>query len=93
MKNNKIIITNSEHQKISMLIINGKNLFLSNREYQCLKLLAHGKRTKDIARLLEISSRTVEGYLNILKRKLETCYHSYPVEFYWSYVEPKIITI
>jgi shikimate kinase len=41
-------------------------------EYQaiCLKLLAQGKSSKEIARILDISHRTVEGYIAKLIEKL-----------------------
>lgn len=42
----------------------------SDREFQCLHLLAIGSSFKDIARKLSISPRTVEGYINSLKFKM-----------------------
>ncbi|HEX4044696.1 MAG TPA: LuxR C-terminal-related transcriptional regulator [Gammaproteobacteria bacterium] len=46
------------------------NVFLSPRQLACLNLLTLGKSLKEIARVLNISPRTVETYLNIIKCKL-----------------------
>ena len=43
---------------------------LSPREVQCLRLLAQGYRTKDIARALDLSTAAVELYLRNARRKL-----------------------
>ncbi len=43
---------------------------LSHREVQCLRFLAQGYRTKDIARALDLSSAAVELYLRNARRKL-----------------------
>lgn len=37
---------------------------LTKQQASCLKLLAHGKSSKEIAKALHISHRTVEGYIN-----------------------------
>ena len=46
---------------------------LSKRQYDCLIHLIHGKTTKEIARILDLSTRTVESYIETLKIKLN-CY-------------------
>ena len=71
----------------------GQTISLSNREFQCVKLLAHGRRVKEIARYLEISHRTVEHYLMLVKEKTECNYHEQLIDFYWVYVEPKSLNI
>lgn len=43
---------------------------LAPREVQCLRLLAQGYRTKDIARTLDLSAAAVELYLRNARRKL-----------------------
>ncbi len=47
------------------------DLKLTTREAECLFLLIRGKSAKEIARFLEISFRTVEGYLENIKYKME----------------------
>jgi len=51
----------------------GKNVFavLSDRERQVLQLLAEGKTTKQIARTLHISPKTVEGHRTKIMNKLD----------------------
>ena len=44
---------------------------LSTREWEILRLLAEGKPTKETARLLHLSIKTVEAVRNHLKEKLE----------------------
>lgn len=80
-------------KKIRYISINGKSISISNREFQCVKLLAHGRRVKEIAKSLEISNRTVECYLSLLKDKAACSCHEQLVDFYWTYLEPKIIEI
>lgn len=47
-----------------------KSALLSPREVQCLRLLAQGYRTKDIARSLDLSTAAIELYLRNARRKL-----------------------
>lgn len=57
------------------LLKEGKNneIKLTNRQTECLYYLAKGLAPKQIARLLNISSRTVEHHIVHLKNKFE-CY-------------------
>lgn len=48
--------------------LDGANLTL--REVQCLRLLQQGKTAKQTAKILHLSSRTVESYLENIKSKL-----------------------
>lgn len=59
-KNDKFIIKKSENKYVS----------LSEREIQCLYSLFLGYTTKETAKVLKISFRTVENYLNNAKIKL-----------------------
>ncbi len=80
-------------KKIRIVLTDGRAASISNREFQCIKLLAHGRRIKEIARCLEISHRTVEYYLSLLKEKINCYEHEQLVDFYWTHLEPKIIDI
>lgn len=45
------------------------NLPFSQREAECLKYLHLGKSSKEIGRLLKLSPRTIESYVNNIKQK------------------------
>lgn len=45
-------------------------IFLSNQQSQCLRLLTHGKTSKEIATEMKLSYRTVEHYLERIKKLL-----------------------
>jgi len=45
------------------------DIYLSQREKDCLHYLASGRTMKEIARLINLSPRTVEYYINTLKLK------------------------
>lgn len=47
----------------------GNDIKLTKRESECLALLSYGKQVKEVARLLKLSPRTVETYLNDVKWK------------------------
>lgn len=53
------------------ITINGRMISLSHREVDCLILLANGLNNKEIARELNISFRTVEGYFSKLLEKTQ----------------------
>lgn len=59
------------------------NYSISTREYQCLSLLAHGAKIKNIAEALNLSPRTIETHLNSLKKKLQTNSLTRAIEIYW----------
>jgi DNA-binding CsgD family transcriptional regulator len=54
---------------------------LSARQKECLHYLAKGMKTKQIARILDLSSRTVEHYLEAVKDKLNCHSHSALIEY------------
>lgn len=56
------------------MYFNNNEITLSPREYECLKLLSHGDTSKEVARSLEISSRTVETHL--INAKIKTQIYS-----------------
>ena len=47
-----------------------KEIKFTNREKDCLRILAYGMTAKEIAREMDISPRTVEGYLQALRIKM-----------------------
>lgn len=47
----------------------GLDIKLTKREHDCLALLSNGKKTKEIAKVLSLSNRTVESYLNKIMHK------------------------
>tara|TARA_R110002050_G_scaffold118195_2_gene235382 strand:+ start:8990 stop:9817 length:828 start_codon:yes stop_codon:yes gene_type:complete len=59
----------------SSTIIQGNNgpIILTKRQKECLKKLCYGKTAKEIARDLDISARTVEDHLDIIKQKGGFC--------------------
>ena len=59
-----LIKTNNFHMEFQ-----NKNIVLTRREYDVLFWLAQGKAAKEVAVLLEISSRTVETHLKNIKEK------------------------
>lgn len=57
--------------KIDKCVVNSPNgiVTLTKRESECLKLLGTGKSAKEVAAILDLSSRTVECYVNQVKEK------------------------
>lgn len=49
----------------------GRNVYISNREFDCLKYAVKNYSLKEIGKLLGLSPRTVETYVNNLKYKLQ----------------------
>ncbi len=49
-------------------------VYLTKRESQCCLLLLYGLTMRDIAQELDLSARTIEYYLNNIKRKLDCAY-------------------
>lgn len=84
----------SEYDNQKQIVrVEGREITLSRREFQCLKLLAHGRRIKEIAMLLHISPRTVEDYITTSRNKINVSNSCSLINFYWGYIEPKIIMI
>lgn len=64
------IIPLNQHAVFNHYISNNSPIPLSTREHQCLVLAIRGKTAKQTAIMLNLSYRTVEEYLNNVKRKL-----------------------
>jgi DNA-binding CsgD family transcriptional regulator/PAS domain-containing protein len=64
---------------------NTQKVYLSLREKQCLDQWVLGKISKEIARNLGISYRTVEIHINNIKHKLNLHSRSALIEFYLTY--------
>lgn len=58
------------------------SISLTDQEYKCLELLGRGKKPKEIGLLLNISYRTVENYLNQIKKKTNINYNSGLIDFF-----------
>lgn len=54
---------------INRIYIQGKNVFLTLREYECLSWLAKGKTQEQIALILNISLRTVKAHIAQIRKK------------------------
>jgi DNA-binding CsgD family transcriptional regulator len=52
------------------------NLYLTEREFECINYLTRGKTAEEIAIILNISKRTVETHVNNIKRKMN-CYNQF----------------
>lgn len=55
---------------------------ITKREQDCLSLIIKGRTTKEIARYLDISPRTVEYYINSLKNKIGCQYKTEILDWY-----------
>src|SRR5579862_9905638 len=68
--NGSMIRSMTEMMRLGLLDerkLNSDFIYFSKRESECLELLAQGKTTKEIARCLDFSARTVEHYLDNCK--------------------------
>lgn len=66
-QSNKINIKLDKSDLIQLHAQTYENVYLTDQQAVCLKLLAIGKSAKEIARELDISFRTVEGHIAKLK--------------------------
>ena len=67
--------------------LNGDTIFLTKREKECLGLMSKNQTTKEAARNLGISPRTVEYYLNQIKLKTGCICTSQLTEIYLQQIE------
>lgn len=56
---------------------------LSKRQWECLQHLSTGKSAKEIGNSLEISCRTVESYITIIKAKLGIKSTKELIDYFW----------
>lgn len=66
------------------ILYQGKRVAITAREFDCLKGIGQGRTIKETGKLLGISPRTVEGYLNNLKDKLVIDQRSELINIYLS---------
>lgn len=64
---------------------NFKELQLTNRQIECLSLLQQGKTYKQIAKDLNISQRTVEHHMELLKVKTNKRFKTELIDFAVNY--------
>lgn len=83
------IIDNEHNKFVNYLIQHCKTEHglksLSAQEYRCLELLSRGKTMKEAGIILNISSRTVEGYLNRIKNKTGLCLKSQLTDLFYDF--------
>jgi len=60
-----------------------RNKYITRKEFECLKHVAHGKSYKETAKLLNTSRRTVENYLYHSKERLDLNTTSDLVNMFW----------
>ena len=62
------------------------HLHLTNKEIECLDLIMHGKTSKMIGKILNISYRTVETHMENIKKKLNIQSKSELIDFIFDQV-------
>jgi DNA-binding CsgD family transcriptional regulator len=65
------IFENLTHTNKFVLKVADKPILLSKREWECLSRFSQGKTYKEVARVLSLSPRTVEAYLNNIREKTQ----------------------
>lgn len=80
------------HSKNLMPGFNIDNVYLSKQEVKCLRLLVAGKTIKLIGQHLELSPRTIEFYLENIKRKLNVKTKSELIEKVLQQIWPEILS-
>lgn len=68
---------NTSHYKV---LCGNSTVRLTRRQAQCLFYLIHGKTAKETARIISISNRTVEVYLNQIREKVGCDYKQAIIE-------------
>lgn len=57
-------------------------VYITPRELECLRLLSKGNTGKEVARILNLSSRTVEGHVSNIRSKTGSLYKSELIKLY-----------
>jgi DNA-binding CsgD family transcriptional regulator len=57
-------------------------VYLSRREEQCMECFSQGKTIKEVAKLLKLSPRTIESYLENIKKKMGCHFKSDAISLY-----------
>ncbi len=79
------------HSKNIMPGFNVNDIYFSKQEIKCLRLLIASKTIKSIGQQMSLSSRTVEYYLNNIKRKLNVKTKSELIEKMVQHIWPEIL--
>lgn len=61
---------------------NQKDSVVTKREFECMFWLSNGLTAKEIAREMDISSRTVESYMKKIRLKTNLHRRSHIISFY-----------
>jgi DNA-binding CsgD family transcriptional regulator len=80
-KNIKDFILNTPINKL-FLNVNKKDIRLSIQEFKCLAWLSRGKSVKEIGRIMELSPRTVESYIDNTKHKINAHSRSHLIDLF-----------
>lgn len=62
---------NESMRERHLICIKGKEIFLTNRQYDCFQFLKQGYSNKQMAHKLGRSHRTIEGYVGIILEKFK----------------------
>lgn len=65
------------------LVTGTQTVRLTARQAECLTHLSMGKTIKQVASMLDCSSRTIEDHVNLLKRKLGVCSTAQLIDCFW----------
>lgn len=68
--NEKTSIVTEANKKEHKIVFKDRDVILSERQFQCLALISISKSSKEIAKSLNVSHRTVETHIEIIKQKL-----------------------
>jgi len=63
--------------------VNGEETILSFQEFRSLALLSQGKTAKEIGRILKLSPRTVEDYIEKIKHKVKVTSRSHLIDVFF----------
>ncbi len=61
-----------------------EEIIFSRREYESMLWLSRGKTIKEVARILQLSPKTVEGHLAHAKDKTNCTFRSQLLDLFWA---------